>query len=151
MKKIMILLIIIVQASFLHAHCQIPCGIYDDELRFKQLHEHITTIEKSMTSIKSLSQSSSKNNPNQLTRWVINKEDHADEMMHIMHDYFLAQRIKPLSENATKKERRNYQKQVQLIHEMTIDVMKSKQTTDLNYTTQLHRKLRDFQTIYTKN
>jgi nickel superoxide dismutase len=151
MKKIMVLLIIIVHASFLHAHCQIPCGIYDDELRFKQLHEHITTIEKSMTSIHSLSQSSSENNPNQLTRWVINKEDHADKIMHIIHDYFLAQRVKPLSENATKKERRNYQKQLQLIHEITIDVMKSKQTTDINYTTQLHRKLSDFQTIYTKN
>ena len=143
--------VIMMYTPILDAHCQIPCGIYDDGLRFKQLHEHITTIEKSMTSINSLSQSSSENNPNQLTRWVINKEDHANEMMHIMHGYFLAQRIKPLSENATKKERRNYQKQLQLIHEITIDVMKSKQTTDFNYTTQLHRKLRDFQDIYTKN
>ena len=147
MKKLMIVLaVIMMYTPILDAHCQIPCGIYDDELRFKQLHEHITTIEKSMTSIKSLSQSSSENNPNQLTRWVINKEDHAEEMMHIMYDYFLAQRIKPLSENATKKERHHYQKQLQLIHEITIDVMKSKQTTDLNYTTQLHRKLRDFET-----
>ena len=33
------------------AHCEIPCGIYDDELRISMLNEHITTIEKSMNQI----------------------------------------------------------------------------------------------------
>lgn len=38
------------------AHCQIPCGIYDDAARFKALAEHITTIEKSITEIGTLEQ-----------------------------------------------------------------------------------------------
>jgi nickel superoxide dismutase len=133
-----------ITASSLYAHCQIPCGIYDDELRFKQLHEHITTIEKSIASINS----SAQNNANQRIRWVINKEDHADQVMHIVHDYFLAQRLKPLPKKATKKERITYQQQLQLIHELTVAAMKTKQNTDLIYTTQLHDKLVAFQTVY---
>ena len=33
------------------AHCEIPCGIYDDQLRAKLIAEHATTIEKSMKKI----------------------------------------------------------------------------------------------------
>ena len=33
------------------AHCQIPCGIYDDELRVQLIEEHIGTVEKSMKMI----------------------------------------------------------------------------------------------------
>ena len=57
------------------AHCQIPCGIYDDPVRFSQLEEHVTTIEKSMKQIVELSGESSPNY-NQLVRWVNNKETH---------------------------------------------------------------------------
>ena len=37
------------------AHCQIPCGIYDDPARFSLMAEHITTIEKAMKTIVDLS------------------------------------------------------------------------------------------------
>ena len=30
-------------ADPVRAHCQIPCGIYDDELRVQLIEEHITT------------------------------------------------------------------------------------------------------------
>jgi len=33
------------------AHCEIPCGIYDDEMRINMINEHIATIEKSMNQI----------------------------------------------------------------------------------------------------
>ena len=33
------------------AHCQIPCGIYDDKARFATMREHVATIEKSMAQI----------------------------------------------------------------------------------------------------
>ena len=32
-------------------HCEIPCGIYDDEMRIEMISEHIGTIEKSMNEI----------------------------------------------------------------------------------------------------
>jgi len=45
----------VVFGSLAYSHCQIPCGIYDDEARFTEIAEHITTIEKSMKEIESLS------------------------------------------------------------------------------------------------
>ncbi|MDY6953871.1 MAG: superoxide dismutase [Ni], partial [Thermodesulfobacteriota bacterium] len=37
--------------SYASAHCEIPCGIYDDQMRIDMIAEHITTIEKSMKQI----------------------------------------------------------------------------------------------------
>ena len=56
------------------AHCEIPCGIYDDQMRTKLIAEHATTIEKSMKEIQAAP------NQNQAVRWVMNKEKHADEL-----------------------------------------------------------------------
>ena len=58
-------------ASIASAHCEIPCGIYDDQARVKMIEENITTIEKSMKEILQLE----KDNPvnyNQLVRWIMN-------------------------------------------------------------------------------
>ena len=52
MKKALIVLtalcVSLAFAAPAFAHCEIPCGIYDDEMRLKMIAEHITTIEKSM-------------------------------------------------------------------------------------------------------
>ena len=76
------------------AHCEIPCGIYDDQLRAKLIAEHATTIEKSMKQIIELSKAKPLNY-NQLIRWVSNKEAHATKIQNIISQYFLTQRIKP--------------------------------------------------------
>ena len=47
------------------AHCEIPCGIYDDHARVHMIEENITTIEKSMKSIREL-QAAKPTNNNQL-------------------------------------------------------------------------------------
>jgi nickel superoxide dismutase len=81
-------------ASNALAHCQIPCGIYDDAARFALLEEHVTTIEKAMKTLEELSAAQSPNY-NQIVRWVRNKEHHADEISEIVTRYFMAQRVKP--------------------------------------------------------
>ncbi len=103
------------------AHCQIPCGIYDDVMRFQMLEEHITTIEKSMKLVDELSAEPAKN-ANQLVRWVINKENHADEMAQIVTQYFLQQRLKLDDPQWAAK--------VKPCHEILFYSMKAKQTTD---------------------
>ena len=65
------------------AHCQIPCGIYDDDARFTLMREHVATIEKSIKQITALG-GEEKKNWNQLVRWVDNKEHHADELSEIV-------------------------------------------------------------------
>jgi nickel superoxide dismutase len=102
-----------------HAHCQIPCGIYDDEARFKQIEEHITTIEKSMKSIVEL-QAQKSIDYNQLVRWVDNKEEHAQKIQDEVAQYFMTQRIKVDDKDAPKK--------LVVLHKLLVSAMKCKQT-----------------------
>ena len=111
------------------AHCQVPCGIYDDPARFVALEEHVTTIEKSMKLINELSAEKDKNY-NQIVRWVNNKEHHADELTEIVTYYFLAQRIKP-GDPADKAAAAKYLRELRICHEMIVTSMKCKQTTDV--------------------
>ena len=94
MKRILMIITLAALALQAQAHCQIPCGIYDDAARLTLMKEHVTTIEKSMNEIARLTAASPKD-PNQLVRWVNNKEVHADKLTEIVTCYFLAQRIKP--------------------------------------------------------
>lgn len=110
------------------AHCQVPCGIYDDAARVKQMREDVTTIEKA---IKEISQLASKRDPqssNQLVRWIVTKEQHADKIIHIIADYFLTQKIKP----ATGKGRAAYLDQLARHHAVMVGAMKCKQSANLN-------------------
>lgn len=121
------------------SHCEIPCGIYDDAMRIKMMAEHIATIEKSMNMIKDLDQVEQKNT-NQQVRWVMNKEDHANQLQEIVSQYFLTQRIKP--------DQKNYQEMLTQLHQMLIAAMKAKQTVDLANVTELNRLLKEFEKLY---
>jgi nickel superoxide dismutase len=132
--------------SLAYSHCQIPCGIYDDPARLDEIAEHITTVEKSMNQIMELSKEPSKN-ANQLIRWVMNKEEHADEISHVVTFYFMAQRIKPPAEADTESQS-DYIKKITLLHEMLIYSMKAKQTTDLANVEKLRSLLKEFREVY---
>ena len=147
MKKIF--LQILVGCSFIvifsiqaFAHCEIPCGIYDDETRINIIKEHIVTIEKSMNQIIGL-EKDEHHNSNQLVRWIMNKEHHADEIQEIVTQYFMTQRI--------KLDMKNYEKQLKLLHQMLIYSMKCKQTTDLTNVTKLKNLVNDFKALYFQN
>jgi nickel superoxide dismutase len=131
--------IVLFAASYAAAHCEIPCGIYDDDARFKLLGEHITTIEKSMKMILEL-QSGQPTNHNQLTRWVMNKENHANQIQDIVTQYFMTQRI--------KVDTADYSKKLILLHKMLVHAMKCKQTTDLSQIGTLRSLLNEFHDLY---
>jgi nickel superoxide dismutase len=132
--------------SVVSAHCQIPCGIYDDEARFGMLNEHITTIEKSMNEITRLSQEPEKNY-NQIVRWVNNKGNHASEFTDIVTYYFMAQRIKPADPKDTEAHTR-YIRSVTLLHQMVVYAMKTKQSMDLANIETLRSLVDDFEKLY---
>ena len=71
--------ILFITASFAAAHCEVPCGIYDDEMRINMIGEHIATIEKAMSQVSAL-QAKSPIDYNQVTRWIMTKEQHANEL-----------------------------------------------------------------------
>ena len=121
------------------AHCEIPCGIYDDRARLQLIAEHAGTIEKSIQQILVLQKDETRNY-NQLVRWVMNKESHADQIQEIVAQYFMTQRIK--SDSA------NYDRKIAVLHRMLIAAMKCKQTTDLKYVQELRELLKTFEQLY---
>ena len=128
-KLISSLSFILIISSTLYAHCQVPCGIYDDALRIVQIKENITTIWKAMKQINELSgKGSDAQTMNQLVRWINTKEEHAKHVQTIVSDYFLAQRIKPKEKE--KPGRQNYVNQTLILHQIIVAAMKCKQTTD---------------------
>ena len=130
----------------LYSHCEIPCGIYDDELRAKLIDEHITTIEKSMQQITALSKAKAANY-NQIVRWVGNKEHHAGEIQHIAAQYFMTQRVKPADGSDAGKQAK-YVRQLTLLHGMLVGAMKAKQTTDPAHVAALRKLSAEFKAAY---
>ena len=130
---IMVLFTAAITAS-VKAHCQIPCGIYDDQARIHMMEEHVTTIAKAMTQIEA------GQNVNQTTRWIMNKDKHADEIIEIACQYFLAQRIKPGMDH--------YEENLTTLHEIIIYSMKSKQTTDLKNVAKLNELIHNLEHTY---
>lgn len=142
MKKfILALLVVFSSVTFFtataSAHCEIPCGIYDDGARMTMILEHASTIEKSMKEITKLEKGG---NSNQLVRWVSNKEKHADELQHIVTQYFMTQRI--------KFDAADYDKKLAALHKMLIFSMKCKQTTDLGNVEKLRAAAEEFHKLY---
>ena len=151
MKRNTALVILAVALVFLTgskalAHCQIPCGIYDDPARFSLMAEHITTIEKAMRTIIDLS-GEKKPDYNQLVRWVQNKDRHADELSEIITYYFMAQRVKPPTEGG-EDARTKYVEQITSLHQMLVYAMKAKQTTDLENVEKLRALMETFEASY---
>ncbi len=138
--------VILMATSTVWSHCEIPCGIYDDQTRITLMKEDITTIEKSMDEIIKLSAEGDKNY-NQLVRWVTNKEAHADKLMEIVTQYFMTQRIKPASSDDTAAYQK-YQERISLLHQMLVSAMKCKQTVDKANTTKLRELVDKFSASY---
>ena len=150
MKKflyfIFLLTLIILSQPSIFPHCEVPCGIYNDEMRFTMITEHIKTIEKAMQQVTQLSKESPQN-MNQIVRWITNKEKHAEEIQHIISQYFLTQRIKSV-DSGNEQAAEKYIEKLTLCHQILVYTMKTKQTTDLDNVKKLTSLVGQFQKIY---
>jgi nickel superoxide dismutase len=129
-----------------YAHCEIPCGIYEDSLRISLINEHITTIEKSMNMINELSKQTNPNY-NQLVRWITNKEEHANKIQEIVSQYFLHQRV-IITDSSDKEKYNKYIKQLTSLHAIAVFSMKAKQSTDLTVIENLKKSVGEFVLVY---
>lgn len=129
-------------------HCEVPCGIYGDSLRISLMYEHVATIEKGMNKVNEMNQDRAAMNYNQLVRWVMNKEHHAEEIQDIVSQYFLHQRVKPLAPTADGKAVAVYNNKLRILHTIQVMAMKAKQTTDLTYVENLRTAIHDFEHAY---
>ncbi len=123
-----------------HAHCQIPCGIYDDYARVQSMLEDADTIIKSAKLIADLAGKSDAQSQNQMVRWVMNKEKHAQHIISTISDYFLTQRIK-LSQ-------KDYSERLKKHHAVITAAMKSKQNADVKYAKALKDSIEALSSYY---
>lgn len=104
------------------AHCQIPCGIYDDNARVVSMLEDTATIRKAMAQIAALAGKTDAQSHNQIARWVMNKESHAQRIVSTIADYFLTQRV--------KASQADYGERLQKHHAVIVAAMRAKQKAD---------------------
>ena len=122
------------------AHCQIPCGIYDDHARVQEMLEDSATVAKSVKLIGELTGKSDAQSQNQLVRWVMNKEKHAQNIISTISDYFLTQRVKPDQED--------YADRLKKHHGVIIAAMKVKQNVDEQYAIILNESIQALSPYY---
>jgi nickel superoxide dismutase len=129
------------------AHCQIPCGIYDDMMRIRMLHEHVATIDKSVRLIGDLAGKHGAADINQVVRWVENKDAHADALAEIVVEYFLQQRVKA-PQGDDQAARKLYVEQLEALHGLLVGSMKAKQTVDPEIASVLTEQIERFSAAY---
>ncbi|QTN31715.1 hypothetical protein HZ994_05040 [Akkermansiaceae bacterium] len=122
------------------AHCQVPCGIFDDDNVIGSMNTDFLTIEKACVEIAALSKDPAAN-AHQIVRWTTNKETHAQDLQEKVLNHFMAQRLK-LPENDEQNEA--YIAKLRLCHEVIVAAMKCKQSTDMANVTKLHDLLHSF-------
>jgi len=124
------------------AHCQVPCGIYDDPARIQQLREDSMTIEKAIHAITELSGKSDATSVNQATRWIMTKEDHASHIITVVSEYFLTQKVKPGADRA------KYLETLADHHAVMVAAMKCKQVPDHSSVDALNAAITKLATYY---
>lgn len=141
-------------------HCQVPCGIYDDPARVDRLYEDAETIEKAMRAIAELAGKSDPQSANQLARWVATKEEHASNIMAIVGEYFLAQRVKPAGATAAPAhaaattpasvdaDRMGYLEKLENHHRVILAAMKTKQEIGLQHAAALREAIEGIAQYY---
>ncbi len=116
------LLVLLGAQELVTAHCEVPCGIYGDQMRFEGMLEDHKTVRKAMDQVTALAGKNDALAHNQLARWVSNKESHATKIQHTIAQYFMTQRIKPSG--------LKYVDKLTAAHAVMIAAMKCKQTVD---------------------
>lgn len=106
----------------LSAHCQMPCGIYHDDLVFSQIDQFVETMYKGLT-VLSENKFASLHDKNEFIRWVYLKEKMCDDTADLFLTYFLQQKIKPGAEDTVKK--------VNSLHKLVFMLVGIKQHIDL--------------------
>lgn len=127
------------------AHCEVPCGIYGDDIRFADMREDIATIEKAMKQIAALG-AEGKKNYNQLVRWINTKEMHATKLQETVWQYFLTQRVKPVPKKDPGYQA--YLNKIELLHHLSVYAMKAKQGIDPAVVKKLKMLVDQFEKAY---
>lgn len=125
--------------SQLIAHCQMPCGIYHDEMVFDQIDQFIETIVKGISVLED-NKFSTVQERNAFTRWIVQKEKSADDTAHLILTYFLQQKIKPGEDDTAKR--------VLSAHQLLFYLVQIKQTVDYKVLNDFYEEWERFKLMF---
>lgn len=142
MKKIAFfvgLISVLLHTINLSAHCQMPCGIYHDDMVFSMVDQYIETMYKGISMIKE-SKFTTPFERNNFIRWVNLKDKASDEMASLITTYFLQQKIKPGESDTAKR--------LESAHKMLFGLTAIKQNADLKMINDFADEWENFKQMY---
>merc|ERR1719266_3162350 len=103
-----------------------------------------------MVQINELGKESSAQNFNQMTRWVMTKEEHCKKIISLMGEYCLCQRVKPAgAAKSPFKTDKDYIDALKAHHAVMVAAMKAKQQVDADkFAHALEHAVGDFAKMY---
>lgn len=123
----------------LSAHCQMPCGIYHDDMVYDQIDQFVETVYKGITVLNE-SKFSTVKEKNEFVRWVGQKEKCCSEAADLLTVYFLQQKIKPGEDDTVKR--------LVSAHNLLFLLVAIKQNTDLEYVKQFNAEWEKFKLMF---
>lgn len=124
----------------LESHCQMPCGIYHDDMVYDQIDQYVETMYKAIHELEE-SKFSSPWERSQFVRWVMVKEKESDDAAKVLTTYFLQQKMKPDEQPETAK-------RLAVLHKLLFLTMQIKQHIDIRCVKNFQENWIDFKLMF---
>ncbi len=138
-KNILFSGLLFVSPLALSAHCQMPCGIYHDNMVYDQIDQFVETVYKGI-SVLNDSKFSTPRERNEYIRWVGEKESLCSNTAELIMTYFLQQKIKPGEKDTVKR--------LTSAHNLLFLLVAIKQNTDLETVKQFNGEWEKFKLMF---
>ncbi len=106
----------------LQAHCQMPCGIYHDDMVYDFIDQYVETMIKAVT-VMNQNKFETVRDKNEFVRWVIEKEKESTEISNLITSFFMQQKIKPGETDTAKR--------IEAAHKLLCLIVSIKQNADI--------------------
>lgn len=142
MKKLLFIAaaITILAHGNLMAHCQLPCGIYHDEMVFEEIDQYVETTYKAI-SVMLENKFDTVVDKNQFIRWTMEKEESSNLVARRLMEYFLQQKIKPGNDPETTAK-------VAAVHRLLFGLVQIKQNVDLSLVKKFGEEWEQFKLLF---
>jgi len=124
--------------SSLSAHCQMPCGIYDDQMVYDEVNQFYLTMFKAVKALQN-NKFNSDEDRNQFIRWVMTKERLCNEIAMLLTTYFFQQKIMPIDDNIDM---------VKSLHRLLFQLVAIKQNVDIKIVKDFGKEWDHFKVLF---
>ncbi len=123
----------------LSAHCQMPCGIYHDDMVYDQLDQYVETMYKAVSVLED-SKFSTARERGEFVRWINQKEIQSDDAARLILTYFLQQKIKPGEADTAKR--------LESAHKLLFMIVGIKQNVDKHFVEDFNDEWEKFKLMF---